>query len=281
MRARNKLLLLSLLFLPCACAHKAPLPPAGLPGFEAMGTAAENGAAQEASAVPASTAPVNGDTPVTEQDIRDLEEGEAGTQIFISSAPPAPPLPVNLGGNGKLTITRHDTGEKISVQYRNKNGEYDRAALMKINHIMRCSLNGKETEIAVKLVELLDAVEDKFGKKGLRLLSGYRTLELNRTIKGSAEHSLHMLGWAADIRISGYSSTKVKTYAQKLRVGGVGYYPSKGFTHLDVGKPRYWVVKKAPRKRRVVRRKSSKAAKTGSSKSVKPSPKKTIKRKSR
>jgi hypothetical protein len=98
---------------------------------------------------------------------------------------------------------------------------------------------------------LLDAIEDKFGKKGLTLLSGYRTPKLNGKTTGAAKRSLHMLGWAADIKIPGYSSTKVKKFSQKLAAGGVGYYPYKGFTHLDVGKSKYWVVRRPPRRRRV------------------------------
>ncbi|MDP2865088.1 MAG: DUF882 domain-containing protein, partial [Elusimicrobiota bacterium] len=49
---------------------------------------------------------------------------------------------------------------------------------------------------------------------------------------------------------------KVRKFGQKLAVGGVGYYPYKGFTHLDVGKSRYWVVSRPPRRRsrRKVRR---------------------------
>lgn len=192
---------------------------------------------------------------VTEAEVADLEEDEdTEADIFVSSGMANAPEPVNLGGNGSLTMTRQDTGERITARYRGKDGSYDAEELKKIDHFMRCSLTGRETPMAVKLVELLDAVEDKFGKRGLTLLSGYRTPKLNRRLSGAAEHSLHMLGWAADIKIPGYSSTQVKNFARRKGVGGVGYYPHKGFTHLDVGKKRYWVVKRAPRRYRKLRR---------------------------
>ncbi|OGR40905.1 MAG: hypothetical protein A2X35_02950 [Elusimicrobia bacterium GWA2_61_42] len=192
--------------------------------------------------------------PVTEADVQELEEGEdAEAYIFISSALAQTPQPVNLGGNGRLTLTRYDNGEKLTVRYRLPDGSYDPEALAKLDHHMRCSLTGRETKMSVKLIELLDAVEDRFGKKGLTLLSGYRTPRNNGRTPGASRHSLHMLGWAADIKVSGYSSTKIKKYGQKLWVGGVGYYPYKGFTHLDVGKARYWVVGRPPRRRRVRR----------------------------
>ena len=193
--------------------------------------------------------------PVTEADVLELEEGEdAETYIFISSAMAQTPEPVNLGGNGSLTLTRYDNGEKLTVRYRRKDGTYDPEAFARLDYHMRCALTGRQAHMAVKLVELLDAVEDKFGRRGLVLLSGYRTPKNNGKTSGAARHSLHMLGWAADIRIPGYSSTKVRNFARKLRAGGIGYYPYKGFVHLDVGKARYWAVGRPPRKRRIHRR---------------------------
>jgi uncharacterized protein YcbK (DUF882 family) len=186
---------------------------------------------------------------VTEQEVQDVEESEGG-DIFISTETVEPPMPVNLGGNGKLTITRRDTGEKINLNYRTKDGGYDMDEIARFDHITRCSLNGEEADMSIKLAELLDAVEDHFGKRGLVLLSGYRTLALNRTLPGAAEHSLHMLGWAADIRVPGYTASAVKKYALRLGAGGVGYYPSKGFTHIDVGRVRYWMVRAPVRRRR-------------------------------
>lgn len=219
-------------------------------------------------------------TPVTEEDVRDLEEGEdSETYIFISSALAQAPEPVNLGGNGSLTLTRNDTGEKLTARYRLEDGSYDGKALAELDHLMRCRLTGRETHMSVKLIELLDAVEDKFGKKGLTLLSGYRTPKHNGKTPGAAKRSLHMLGWAADIKIPGYSSTKVKKAGLKLAAGGVGYYPYKGFTHLDVGKTKYWVVRRPPRRR--ARRKINNSAARQTARRKAPAPAvKTVSRKS-
>lgn len=193
--------------------------------------------------------------PVTEDEVMDIEEAEDSEEyLYVSSGLAHAPAPVNLGGNGSLTLTRADTGEKITVHYRRPDGSYDGGELKMLDHAMRCSLTGHEVQMSVKLIELLDAVEDKFGKRGLTLLSGYRTPRNNHRTRGAARESLHMLGWAADIRISGYSSTRVKTYARKLGAGGIGYYPYKGFTHLDVGRSRYWVMQR-PARRSKARRK--------------------------
>lgn len=180
---------------------------------------------------------------VTEAEVADLEEDEdTEADIFVSSGMANAPEPANLGGNGSLTMTRQDTGERLTARYRGKDGAYDAEELKRIDHFMRCSLTGRETPIAVKLVELLDSVEDKFGKRGLTLLSGYRTPKLNRRLPGAAEHSLHMLGWAADIRVPGRSAAAVAKFAGKLNAGGVGYYKDAAFVHLDSGRSRRWEV---------------------------------------
>ena len=151
---------------------------------------------------------------------------------------------MNLGGDGRLLLTRQDTGEQAAAVYRRADGTYDEAGLARLNRLMRCRLTGKETAVSIKLIEILDAIEDKFGKKGLLLLSGYRTPTLNRQVSGAARRSLHMLGWAADIRVAGRGADKVTAYARKLHAGGVGYYPDAAFTHIDAGRTRHWVQKR-------------------------------------
>lgn len=260
------------LLLTAACAHtpvREPAPGAEpgttllLPGVpaDAQPQISTETAAEEAVDVSSTTA----QPAVTEAEILDIEEGEESEEgqeeVVISSTVPEPPAPVNLGGNGKLTLIRYDTQEKISVTYRLKNGDYDPEALQQINHAMRCSQDGSETAIAVKLVELLDATEDKFGKRGIVLLSGYRTKQYNSTLKGAAEHSMHLLGWAADIRIPGYSATRIKNYVRRREVGGVGYYPYTGFVHMDVGPVRFWAQQR-PYRRHARRRTRSKKAVT-------------------
>ncbi|MBP5286660.1 MAG: YcbK family protein [Elusimicrobiales bacterium] len=208
------------------------------------------------------------DLPADEQPLTQMEIVEAekeGDEVFSISEgyiPPAP-APQNFGGNGSITIRRNESKEVITVTYRNKDGSYDQAALDKINHIMRCYEDNSERDIAVKLVELLDAIEDHFGKKGITVLSGYRTPEYNRKIKGAAKNSLHILGWAADIRIPGYKSSQISTFARKKYAGGVGYYPYTGFVHVDVGSVRYWQQtrrKKKSKKRAAVKRRATRRA---------------------
>lgn len=183
---------------------------------------------------------------VSEAQVVELEDGDYETYIFVNEARDHPPVPVNFGGDGRLEVTRKDNGEHVRVRYRRKDGSYDPAALAKLNRVMHCSLTGRETAMSVRLIEILDVVEDKFGKKGILLLSGYRTPTLNARVKGAARRSTHMLGWAADIRIPGHTAGEIEAYASKGGAGGVGYYPDAGFVHLDAGRPRNWTVRSAP-----------------------------------
>jgi uncharacterized protein YcbK (DUF882 family) len=49
-----------------------------------------------------------------------------------------------------------------------------------------------------------------------------------------------MQGKAIDIRLPGYDLKTLHRMAIELRRGGVGYYPSSNFVHVEVGRIRYW-----------------------------------------
>lgn len=185
---------------------------------------------------------------VSEADVVELEEGDPETYIFVRGAKAHPPAPVNLGGDGSLSLYRPASGERVTAVYRGKDGAYAQAGIAKINRLLRCSRTGKETDISVKLLEIMDAVEDAAGKGGLTVLSGYRTPRYNKTLPGAARWSLHMLGWAVDIRVPGRTPAEVAELAGRLNSGGVGYYPAAAFVHLDSGRPRRWEAKPPRRK---------------------------------
>jgi len=178
--------------------------------------------------------------PLKEMNAKELLKSGADFASGLSMPEPLRLRGKALRGDGRLKLSR-STGEKIDVRYRKKSGEYDSAALRKIYYIMRCHYSMKSVIIPVSLVELLDVIEDHFGKKGLILLSGYRSPEFNALIPGAARYSLHMRGWAADIRVAGRRPSEVTSLALALKAGGVGHYPNQGFTHVDTGPVRHWV----------------------------------------
>ncbi|MGH7756012.1 MAG: DUF882 domain-containing protein, partial [Vulcanimicrobiaceae bacterium] len=63
---------------------------------------------------------------------------------------------------------------------------------------------------------------------------------LRRRSHGVAEHSQHILGKAMDTTMSGMPMERIREIGMRLQRGGVGWYPSSNFVHLDVGGVRYW-----------------------------------------
>jgi len=45
---------------------------------------------------------------------------------------------------------------------------------------------------------------------------------------------------AIDIRLSGFSTARLRDHALSLKRGGVGYYKASDFVHVDTGRVRFW-----------------------------------------
>ena len=58
--------------------------------------------------------------------------------------------------------------------------------------------------------------------------------------RGVARRSLHMEGRAIDVRLKGISCADLRDLALSAGRGGVGYYRSSNFVHLDTGRVRSW-----------------------------------------
>ena len=94
-------------------------------------------------------------------------------------------------------------------------------------------------------IDLVVAVRRKLHTDAeVAVISGYRTPQTNAMLAahsdGVAHHSLHMDGMALDWRVPGRTLEQLHRVALAMRGGGVGYYPSSDFVHVDVGRVRYW-----------------------------------------
>ncbi len=152
--------------------------------------------------------------------------------------------PFRYSGDGKIALVDMHTGEKVSVIYRDVKGGYDAAALSAIDNVLRCHGKSERYPISQKLVELVDYLQDSFGAKEVRVVSGYRSPEYNenlrRTIARVAHDSLHMQGLAMDIQLEGVSKDGLGRLARALKSGGVGVYSSSDYVHVDAGPVRDW-----------------------------------------
>ena len=154
-----------------------------------------------------------------------------------------------LAGIGKteyraLAFDNLHTGEKLKIDYWVE-GNYVPDALADINHLLRDYRNNQVHTIEPKLLDLLNLLHRQMGSNGaFEVISGYRSPATNAMLHersaGVAAHSLHMQGMAIDIRLPDRNLADLHNTALAMQAGGVGYYPSLDFVHVDVGRVRRW-----------------------------------------
>jgi len=90
----------------------------------------------------------------------------------------------------------------------------------------------QKVKLEKELIEKLQKLR-VLTQKPIQVLSGYRCLEYNTKV-GGAKESYHMKGFAADIRIAGYTVNQVAELAEKVGFNGIGKYYDDAFVHVDV-----------------------------------------------
>ena len=235
MKTKNILITLSLLLAACAL-------PGTAQDFAMVFLTASD--LRSVQGIPAASRP--------RAELSSMDEAEAASYLAdretapetIEKDLPGEPAPVNLGGDGVVKFYHEWTKETLEIRYRDASGRYLPEAMARIKHLFRCRLTGREMDVPAKLVELLDIIQEKAGGRTLTIICGYRSPELNGALSSNsdavAKKSLHMRGWAADIKICGVRTSALRDMAKAVKAGGVGYYPSDGFVHVDVGPGRYW-----------------------------------------
>jgi uncharacterized protein YcbK (DUF882 family) len=143
-----------------------------------------------------------------------------------------------------LAFRHLHTGEELAITYFDQ-GAYDDVALAAINHLLRDFRTGDVYPIRRALLDQLALVHRSIGSDApFQIISGYRSPATNgmlhKTSGGVASRSLHMDGMAIDVRLADTKTRHLRDVAARLRLGGVGYYASSDFVHLDVGRPRRW-----------------------------------------
>ncbi len=174
----------------------------------------------------------------------------AAEEVPVTTAKPTvkPAEPkATLAETFRLKLHHLPTGESIDVAYK-AGGEYDQHGIALLNHFLRDHRTQETASYDPREFDLLHALLTKLGKPNatIDIVCGYRTpwsnnfLRARSAVTGVAEHSQHMLSKAIDIRISGVSTLALRNAALSLGMGGVGYYPTSQFVHVDVGPVRQW-----------------------------------------
>src|SRR5262245_234631 len=144
------------------------------------------------------------------------------------------------------TISFHHThtGEDLTITYK-VNGRYDEDALNKINQELRDWREEKPTRMDPHVIDLLWEVHRELNaKEPIWIVCGYRSPNTNSMLRrrssGVAKNSQHMLGKAIDFYIPGVPLEELRAAGLRAQRGGVGFYPSSNFVHLDTGSVRHW-----------------------------------------
>lgn len=146
-----------------------------------------------------------------------------------------------------LSFFNTHTGERLKAAYC-CDGQYQPEALTQVNHILR---DFRANEIKAIDPRLLDLLHELGGTletdQPYHIISGYRSPKTNAMLRarggagsGVASGSLHQVGRAIDIRLPSVRLDHVRDAARALKLGGVGYYQSSNFVHVDTGRVRYW-----------------------------------------
>ena len=147
----------------------------------------------------------------------------------------------------RLRFYHTHTGERLDVVYR-LDDQYIPEALDELDHFLRDHRTGDVRHFDPRLFDLLHDLTASLADSGgeIDVICGYRTPWSNEFLRtrsphtGVAKHSLHMQAEAIDIRLPGIPTRELRDAALRLHRGGVGYYRSSDFVHVDVGRVRQW-----------------------------------------
>ena len=150
-----------------------------------------------------------------------------------------------LTADRSLSFYNTHTNETLNCCYYRDN-HYCAESLQSINTILRDHRTGAVKAIDIRLLDTLHALAVRLGQNDpiFHVISGYRSpqsnAKLRRKSRNVASRSLHMQGKAIDVRLPNVRTKTVWQAAVDLKAGGVGYYPTPQFVHIDTGRVRYW-----------------------------------------
>ncbi len=161
----------------------------------------------------------------------------------LAAAPVYAKAPGLLRGAGDIRRVRmysQRTGESLDTVYF-ADGRYIPEAITEISFFMRDwrqnevrKYDPRNVDILATTLRMMDTTEPYL------VISGYRTPQTNRMLRGAARDSYHMKAMAADVRLKSRSIGNISKAALLCKGGGVGTYGRSNFVHMDCGPIRTW-----------------------------------------
>jgi uncharacterized protein YcbK (DUF882 family) len=143
----------------------------------------------------------------------------------------------------RLSFYHTHTGETLRLDF--NPADCSARTVRRINRFLRDHRTGEIFPIDLRLLEMICHIQKTGRSNGtIEVISGYRSPTTNTMLRhkssGVASKSLHLQGQAIDIRLTDLKTRKLRDIAESLQCGGVGYYPTSDFVHLDTGRVRSW-----------------------------------------
>lgn len=144
-----------------------------------------------------------------------------------------------------ISLYNIHTGESGKFVYWAQ-GNYLGEGIATASHLLRDHRTGEVIDMDRSLLDTMYFLQQSVGSRhGFEVVSGYRSPRSNSKLrrldgKGVAKQSFHTKGQAVDLRLPGTELVTLQKAARHLQRGGVGYYPSHRFVHLDSGWVRSW-----------------------------------------
>ncbi len=168
----------------------------------------------------------------------------AGSGVVVAACAPHTVLASSAETSRILAMNNLHTGETLETCYFN-GVRYVGSELDRLNHICRDFRRNEVHPMDKNLFDQISKIQSLLGTQAeVQIISGYRSPATNEMLRGQslgvAKKSFHMLGQAIDFRLDGVQLSQVREAAIELGAGGVGYYPSSDFVHIDTGPVRHW-----------------------------------------
>ncbi|EPN8544361.1 MULTISPECIES: DUF882 domain-containing protein [Vibrio] len=143
-----------------------------------------------------------------------------------------------------LAMNNLNTGEILETCYFDGK-RYINDELQRLNEFCRDHRLNEVHPMDRRLFDQISQIQKLIGTEAeVIVISGYRSPATNASLRNGssrvAKKSMHMEGKAIDFRLDGVKLSTVRDAALSLKAGGVGYYPSSNFIHIDTGAVRSW-----------------------------------------
>ena len=144
----------------------------------------------------------------------------------------------------RLRLRHAHTGETFEGLYRDEIGPIPEA-MVDLAIFLRDHHDNLSGPVFIETLDFLADLIETTGHAQATILSAYRTKRTNAMLAarifGVAEKSQHLAGRALDITLDSKLQSAASV-ARHMSRGGVGWYPSNHFIHLDSGPIRNWTI---------------------------------------